>query len=73
MELNLKHPLKNQEKNDRRVGVQVDRPALQITVKKTFQNKDLMQMTKWSKARTGHHNFQKKKKNLPVWDMHILI
>jgi len=35
MELNLKYPLKKLEKNDQKVGVQVDRPA-QITINKTL-------------------------------------
>jgi hypothetical protein len=35
MEINLKHPLKKLGKNDQTAGVQVDRPALQITVNKS--------------------------------------
>jgi len=35
MEINSKHPLKKLGKNDQTAGVQVDRPALQITVNKS--------------------------------------
>lgn len=34
MEINSKHPSKKLGKNDQTAGVQVDRPALQITVNK---------------------------------------
>lgn len=34
MEINLKHPSKKLGKNDQTAGVQVDRPAFQITVNK---------------------------------------
>lgn len=35
MEINSKHPLKKLGKNDQTAGVQVDRPAFQITVNKS--------------------------------------
>lgn len=42
MEPNLRHPPKKMGKNDQRVGAQVDRPALQITVNKPFNYKDMI-------------------------------
>lgn len=44
MELNLKSPLKKLEKNDQKVGAQVDRPA-QIIINETSCHKDTKQLT----------------------------
>lgn len=44
MEPNSKYPLKKLGKNDQKVGVQVDRPAVQITINTNSWQKDTSQV-----------------------------